>query len=291
MAQRSRIGRQTVQWPFQSIATEASLATHPERLFTGSRRPATWEPKRILLRSRDSDSDTLSVAQDLVPDYVINYIRGETPETVARRKRNGGKLGERGVDVVTPGHRPQHSRVAEFEGFFDDRSSGRGGRSERSRGFDGDEEDLHILSGCGARRSDRGWRRLTDGWRGGVALNVLLACLILVAGFVSLIFAVSKVSLFSGESVIFSGSCATASNITEGVHVVINVFAVVLLAGANYVFQVLSSPTRREVDVAHEKKKWLDIGIASVRNFAHIARSRVLLAVLVLLVAVITQIM
>jgi hypothetical protein len=130
-----------------------------------------------------------------------------------------------------------------------------------------------------------------DGWRAGVALNVLLAFFILVAGFVCLIYAVSKVSLSAGESVIFSGSCPTAENIDSGVYAVINVFGVVLLAGGNYVFQVLSSPTRCEVNIAHTKKKWLDIGIPSVRNLAHISKSRVVTAVVLLLVAVIIQVM
>jgi hypothetical protein len=290
-------GRQTVQWPFQSIATvETSLLSQiadqpfPFRPFSNPReRRATWEPKRLLPRSRGSDSET--VARDLVPDYVINYIRGETPETVARRKRNGGKLGERVVDVVTPrGHRPHQSRAAEFEGFFDDATTHHDGERSHSPG-DGDEE--HMLARYSEKRSDRstGWKRLMVGWRGGVAMNVLLGLLILVAGFVCLIYAAGKVSLSASESVIFSGSCVTAGSINSGVHALVNVFVLVLLAGGNYTFQLLSSPTRDEIDGAHAKRKWLDIGIPSVRNLAHIARSRALLASVVLLVAIATQVM
>ncbi|OIW23599.1 hypothetical protein CONLIGDRAFT_637566 [Coniochaeta ligniaria NRRL 30616] len=289
-------GRQTVQWPFQSIATvETSLLSQiadqpfPFRPFSNPRdRRATWEPKRLLPRSRGSDSET--TARDLIPDYVINYIRGETPETVARRKRNGGKLGERLVDVVTPtGHRPHQSRTAEFEGFLDDDSGDHGGDRPRSPG-DGDEE--HMLGGRGEKRLGRGsgWRKFMHGWRGGVMLNLLLGSLILVAGSVCLIYAAAKVSLSAGESVIFSASCVTAERIGMGLHALINALVVVLLAGGNYIFQVLSSPTRREVDVAHAKKKWLDIGIPSLRNLAHISRSRAVLAVVVLLVATATQV-
>ncbi|KAH8911814.1 hypothetical protein BR93DRAFT_932932 [Coniochaeta sp. PMI_546] len=289
-------GRQTVQWPFQSIATvETSLlsqiADQPFPFHPASNprdRRATWEPKRLLPRSRGSDSET--TARDLIPDYVINYIRGETPETVARRKRNGGKLGERLVDVVTPrGHRPHQSRAAEFEGFLDD-SSGDHGRERSHSPGDGDEE--HMLGGSDEKRPERarGWRTSMVGWRGGVMLNLLLGFFILAAGSVCLIYAAGKVSLSAGESVIFSGSCATAESIGMGLHALINVFVVVLLAGGNYVFQVLSSPTRREVDVAHAEKKWLDIGIPSFRNLARISRSRAVLAVVVLLVATIAQV-
>ncbi len=195
------------------------------------------------------------------------------------------------MDVVTPtGHRPHQSRAAEFEGFLDDASGDHGGGRPHSPG-DGDEE--HMLGGCIEKRPIRGsgWRKLVDGWRGGILLNVLLGFIILVAGFVCLIYAAGKVSLSASGSVIFSGSCATAESIGMGLHALINVFVVVLLAGGNYVFQVLCSPTRREVDVAHAKKKWLDIGIPSLRNLARTSRSRAVLAVVVLLVAVTTQVM
>lgn len=253
-------------------------------------RRATWEPKRLLPRSRGSDSEL--VARDLVPDYVINYIRGETPETVARRKKNGGKLGERVVDVVTPmGHRPHQSRTAEFEGFLDDATTHHDGDRSRSPG-DGDEE--HMLGGYSEKQqSDRRrvWKKSLVGWRGGVALNVLLGVLILLTGVACLVYAAVKGMLSASESVIFSGSCATAERIDFGVHALVDVFAAVLLAGGNYVFQVLSSPTRGEVDAAHARKKWLDVGIPSVRNLAHVAKSRAVLTVVVLLVAVATQIM
>lgn len=291
-------GRQTVQWPFQSIATvETSLLSQlvdqpfPLRPSSNAReRRATWEPKRLLPRSRGSDSET--VARDLVPDYVINYIRGETPETVARRKKNGGKLGERVVDVVTTmGHRPHQSRTAEIEGFLDDATTQYDGDRSHNPG-DGDEE--HMLGGYSEKQQSdrrRAWKKWMVGWRGAAALNVLLAFVILLTGLVCLVYAAVNGMLSARVSVIFSGSCAAAAGIDLGVHAFVNVFAIVLLAGGNYIFQVLSSPTRGEVDAAHARKKWLDIGIPSVRNLVHIAKSRAGLAVVVLLVAVATQIM
>lgn len=278
MSERTRIGRQTVQWPFQSIATETEIAGSP--VVSHFARRATWEPRGALL-SRGSDTET--IAKDIVPDYVINYMRGETPETLARRQRNGWKPGGRGLGLEYQ-HQPHQSRTAEFEGFYDEATTSRSAFSNI-----GDDEQ-HILPGSRSPEA-AGWRRLLIGWRAGVALNVLLSFLVLVAGFVCLILAVSKASIVAGESVLFAGSCATASSISWGLHAAISVFVVVLVGGANYVFQVLSSPTREEVTRAHEKKKWLDIGIPSVRNFSHIASSRVFLAVTILLAAVITQVM
>jgi hypothetical protein len=38
--------------------------------------------------------------------------------------------------------------------------------------------------------------------------------------------------------------------------------------------QCLCSPTRQEVDRAHTRKTWLDIGIQSMRNLSRIGRLR-----------------
>jgi len=269
-------GRQTVQWPFQSIVTETELSSETATL--AYNRPVTWQPKGA------AESDTNSIEEDIVPDYVKNYIRGETPETVARRKRNGGKLGERGVNVAHQ-HRPHQSRVADIEGFLDINDV-----PSRIGSSNGSDEHRHILSGS-REKQEQGWRRLTVGWRAGVALNALLSFLILIAGFACLIFALSKGTGVAGKSVVFSGSCTTTSAINWGLHAAINLFVVILLAGANYVFQVLSSPTRTEVAVAHFRKQWLDIGIPSIRNLAHIENERVFLAVAILVTAAFTQIM
>ncbi|KAK3946005.1 hypothetical protein QBC46DRAFT_370559 [Diplogelasinospora grovesii] len=280
--ERLRRGRQTVQWPFQSMATETEISS-PTVTSAPFGRRATWQPKRL----RDDDED--SVERDIVPDYVINYIRGETPETVARRKRNGGKLGERGVDIEHQ-HRPHQSRVADFEGFFNDGSS--------SRPHTTDDEHQRMLEkqqGDNNNNSSRGWRRfMASGWRTGIAMNLVLSFLVLVVGFVCLMVGLARnrsLLTTAGQMPIFAGSCSTASNISWGLHALINVLVVVLIAGANYTFQILSSPTRSEVDAAHGRKRWLDIGIPSVRNFGHIQWTRSVLAVILLLAALATQIM
>jgi hypothetical protein len=105
------------------------------------------------------------------------------------------------------------------------------------------------------------------------------------------VYALSRGSGIAGKAVLFSGPCAKTSTINWGLHAAINVFVVVVVAGANYVFQVLSSPTRTEVAVAHFRRQWLDVGIPSFRNLAHVEGRRVGLAVSVLVAAAFTQIM
>jgi hypothetical protein len=46
------------------------------------------------------------------------------------------------------------------------------------------------------------------------------------------------------------------------------------LASSNYTMQVMSSPTRKEIDGAHIRGEWLDVGLLSPRNFRFISRRR-----------------
>ncbi|KAK3378109.1 hypothetical protein B0H63DRAFT_236952 [Podospora didyma] len=270
-------GRQTVQWPFQSIVTETDLSSPSISTFLPTR-VATWQPKPT--RDYEYDTDSIATEKDIIPDYVVNYLRGETPETVAQRRLNGGKLGHRGPVDLERQEGAHQSRVADFEGFYFDSTSRLGS---------GEEERQILPSSRRGSGSSNRWGQFTVGWRAGLALNVLLWFLILVAGFVCFILAISRVSLFAGRSVIFAGSCAMASSINWGLHAALSAFGVVLVAGANYVFQVLSSPTRNELDVAHEKRKWLDLGIPSLRNLRHVEGTRTMLAIIILLSAVFTQ--
>ncbi|KAK4241300.1 hypothetical protein C8A03DRAFT_41246 [Achaetomium macrosporum] len=227
----------------------------------------------------------------------------------------------RGVDIVVP--QQQHldqrqlhrSRVADFEGFefsHDDGEFESLERGESREGPDNDEEEeqqrflpcpgedgWELLGekgdGGGGGGGSGWWEKCCNGmggggWRAGVAMIVLATFAILIAGFVCLVVAISGVSLEeAGRSAIFAGSCATARGIDWGLHAAINVLVVALVAGANYTFQILSSPTRSEVTAAHQGREWLDIGVPSFRNLGRIRGSRTLLAVVLLATAVSTQ--
>lgn len=60
-------------------------------------------------------------------------------------------------------------------------------------------------------------------------------------------------------------------------HFAINLLSTILLSSSNYCMQCLSAPTRKEVNTAHAKGVWLDIGIPSMRNLRYIDRRRVIL--------------
>jgi len=73
---------------------------------------------------------------------------------------------------------------------------------------------------------------------------------------------------------IFRGDCQKASRLNSSIHVLINLLSSLLLSASNLCMQLLAAPTRKEVDQAHQKFVWLDIGIPSLRNVRHIAKKR-----------------
>ena len=73
---------------------------------------------------------------------------------------------------------------------------------------------------------------------------------------------------------LYHGECSQSHRLSSGLHVLINVLSTALLAASNLCMQLLVAPTRREIDEAHGKYVWLDIGVPSFRNLKHIGRRR-----------------
>ena len=114
-----------------------------------------------------------------------------------------------------------------------------------------------------------------------------LACFGII-GFVLLLnitmaaWALHHVGLGNGLVVIYRGSCKKMENINRWVHLYINLFASLLLGASNCVMQRLSAPTRKDVDNAHQKHVWLEVGMNSVKNLLHIPWTRKILYLVLL---------
>ena len=100
-------------------------------------------------------------------------------------------------------------------------------------------------------------------------LNVLLS-----------IWATRKFGTTNGYGVLISGSCASTKRASTWIHLGINVLSTLLLSASNYCMQILTAPTRSEIDRAHAKGKWLDIGVPSMRNLKWISWYRVCIWIL-----------
>ena len=64
------------------------------------------------------------------------------------------------------------------------------------------------------------------------------------------------------------------------IHLVVNVLAALLLAASNYCMQMLISPLREEVDIAHKVKKWMYVGVPNFKKLRHIHWTRRLLVLI-----------
>lgn len=118
-------------------------------------------------------------------------------------------------------------------------------------------------------------RRYTSGWRFG-AINGAIS--VSVVFFINLVVTIA----FSArkDGILYDGDCDRASKLNIGLHLLINILSTVLLSSSNYCMQCLSAPTRREIDDAHSKGNWLDVGIQSIHNLRNISRKRAVVWVL-----------
>jgi hypothetical protein len=85
------------------------------------------------------------------------------------------------------------------------------------------------------------------------------------------------------ESTLIDGSCSGTKTTGTWLHLGINILSSILLSASSYAMQCLSSPTRKEVDNAHTKGDYLDIGIPSIHNLTRVDRKRVILWILLAL--------
>ncbi|KAF2496744.1 hypothetical protein BU16DRAFT_537894 [Lophium mytilinum] len=113
------------------------------------------------------------------------------------------------------------------------------------------------------------------GWRFGVLSGCGIATFVLLSNISLLIVGATRHDGFQDSLAdIYQGEATATSRFSTGVHVLINVLSTLLLSASNYTMQVLSSPTRLDLDAAHGQKQWLDIGILSIRNVRKIDRRR-----------------
>jgi len=121
------------------------------------------------------------------------------------------------------------------------------------------------------------------GWRMGVLLGSFASSLVLCCNIGILVFGSLRHGSADNFTVLSTGNAKDMSWWSSAIHIVINALSTVLLAASNYTMQVLSSPTRGDIDRAHSGRHWLDIGILSVHNFGYIPNRRRFLCVIMVL--------
>jgi hypothetical protein len=113
----------------------------------------------------------------------------------------------------------------------------------------------------------------------GIQLCATAACLALAINVILAVVAFARGYSQNNESafvtvVLYEGRCSEAKNWSTGLHLLINALGTVILGSSNYCAQFLAAPTREDVDKAHARGSWLDIGVPSVRNIRAVGAKR-----------------
>jgi hypothetical protein len=101
-------------------------------------------------------------------------------------------------------------------------------------------------------------------------LQIFLIGTILIANLALTVYAVGQYGSQDGVGVIYEGDCTTVGNLDQWLHLLINLLGTCMLSASNYFMQLQAAPTRADVDRAHQRNKWLDIGVPSLRNLGYI---------------------
>ncbi|KAL8991876.1 MAG: hypothetical protein Q9169_007572 [Polycauliona sp. 2 TL-2023] len=99
-------------------------------------------------------------------------------------------------------------------------------------------------------------------------------CLVFLINLIVTIWAAAHYGIENGIGTIYDGSCPSTKKISLWSHLAINVLSTAMLSASNYCMQCLSAPTRPDIDRAHERHIFLNVGVQSVRNLLHISRAK-----------------
>lgn len=118
---------------------------------------------------------------------------------------------------------------------------------------------------------------LTQGWRSGSRMCCTLVGLCLAFNVIFTTVVIVRFPPSDGIGDFGIETCDSVLSATSKIHAGINILATILVAASNYNMQCLSAPSRRDIDVVHQRRLWLDIGIHSVRNLRFVPWWKVVL--------------
>lgn len=111
----------------------------------------------------------------------------------------------------------------------------------------------------------KGWRRTAVINTTAVAIFTLLAAMLLACS------SSRSGGGINSSLVFFDGDCAKSRSVNLWLHLLLNACSTGVLASSNFFMQVVSSPTRSEIDKAHREQTALEIGVPSLSNIFYVA--------------------
>lgn len=130
--------------------------------------------------------------------------------------------------------------------------------------------------------------RALSGWRKSAFINTVLVSIVFLVLFLWQIIVWARTGEAAGYQIIHTGRCDGngVGRLNTVLHLIINILSSLVLASTNFFMQVLNAPSREELDSAHEKGSWLDIGVPSPRNAFRVSRFKMIMWLLFFLSSV-----
>lgn len=100
--------------------------------------------------------------------------------------------------------------------------------------------------------------------------QIILVSAVLIVNFTLTILANLRYPSVEAVGLLYKGDCDTVRKLNLWLHLLISVLSTLMLSASNFCMQVQSAPTRADIDNAHQKGTWLDIGLHSPRNVLYI---------------------
>ncbi|GAB1731132.1 hypothetical protein NU195Hw_g3572t1 [Hortaea werneckii] len=136
---------------------------------------------------------------------------------------------------------------------------------------------IQSLTEISAGASNREKRRKLQGWRFGVTVAASTTFAVLILNTTLAVYAGIQYGSNGAVGTALDGKCEEVNTWATILHILINALSSILLSASNYTMQCLCSPTRAEINRAHARGDWLDIGVASFRNLSRINKRRTVL--------------
>ncbi|KAL5597141.1 hypothetical protein FOBRF1_010934 [Fusarium oxysporum] len=123
-----------------------------------------------------------------------------------------------------------------------------------------------------ARRGPTRARRTVPrpAWARLAGLNTVLLLVFAVLHLIVLIYGCVRARGLDAAWILYQGPCSRSKTINLFLHLLLNVFSTLILASSNYFMQILNAPSRVELDRAHARSGWVNIGAPSMRNFLYL---------------------
>lgn len=124
------------------------------------------------------------------------------------------------------------------------------------------------------------WRHWLNGRDAMLWLAFASSFTVLCINLIVLIIYKAKGAQWNGLVTTFEGSCSLVSAYNTIAHVAVNILSTLLFGASNTCMQLLSAPSRKEIDECHRNEVWLDVGIQSFRNIRYMKKTKAVILVL-----------